>query len=312
MQLLLLCALLVSIASAADYDTEKCTQTFEGATYDLSALKEASGGLFSVEDVDPETHDYMYSFSICGDLPSPPSTWNAATQKYDGTGCVVTSGAGASTLSGASAAFQYAHNEQQSSCWRLNDGWENSSMTLADPADPSAGVTLTYMGGNTCGAPSFNARSLKLTLLCRDDEDRTAQLPGRIDPETGAVEERVREPYNTPCSYEFQVHSGYGCPVECPVKDNRVCGGNGVCGYDQVKKTARCFCNHGRDGADCSKLSAGEGMTADAAALLVVCVLLIAVLGLLGFMYNKLRRVQLDPDAYSQLSHRFNELGQIT
>jgi hypothetical protein len=278
--------------------------SFDGATYDLSAFNEAnSSAVFEVEDIDSEHHDYMYHFSVCGNLPSPPSTYNPATKAYDGTGCVVTNGAGGTTLSGASAAFQFTHNEDQSNCWRLNNGWENTEFSLADPEDPAAGVTLTYKGGNACGAPSFNDRTLKLTLLCRDDEARNAHVP---------TQERVREPYDSPCTYEFFIKTGYGCPTECPVRNDRVCGGDGVCAYDTVAKTSKCFCNEGRDGADCSKESAGPGISADAAALVLVCVLLLAVLGLLGFMYNKLRRVQLDPDAYSQLSHRFNELGQIT
>jgi len=32
-------------------------------------------------------------------------------------------------------------------------------------------------------------------------------------------------------------------PAECPRVNGVVCGGNGVCGYDDSAQTARCFCN---------------------------------------------------------------------
>ena len=35
------------------------------------------------------------------------------------------------------------------------------------------------------------------------------------------------------------------------------------------------------------------------------------VIGLVGFMFLKLRKLQVDPSAYEQMQGRFNELGML-
>jgi hypothetical protein len=51
----------------------------------------------------------------------------------------------------------------------------------------------------------------------------------------------------SPCEYTITMPSVYGCPLECPVSNRRLCGGNGHCAYDPDKSAARCFCNKGSE-----------------------------------------------------------------
>ena len=46
-------------------------------------------------------------------------------------------------------------------CYHLNDGFSNGNFSLFSEADPSAGVVLTYLGGDRCGGPGGVARSLR-------------------------------------------------------------------------------------------------------------------------------------------------------
>eukprot|EP00486_Rosalina_sp_Unknown_P009849 CAMPEP_0201596474 /NCGR_PEP_ID=MMETSP0190_2-20130828/193148_1 /ASSEMBLY_ACC=CAM_ASM_000263 /TAXON_ID=37353 /ORGANISM="Rosalina sp." /LENGTH=466 /DNA_ID=CAMNT_0048056841 /DNA_START=573 /DNA_END=1973 /DNA_ORIENTATION=+ len=57
---------------------------------------------------------------------------------------------------------------------------------------------------------------------------------------------------HSPCSYTLAVPSQYGCPIECGVFDNKVCGGQGLCGYDYTNDASRCFCYNKYSGDDCA------------------------------------------------------------
>lgn len=60
------------------------------------------------------------------------------------------------------------------------------------------------------------------------------------------------------CGYHALIYSRVGCPVECPVvaqpgTNNRLlCAGQGLCDWDSDKSTARCFCDNGWGGAECT------------------------------------------------------------
>ncbi len=71
------------------------------------------------------------------------------------------------------AAHQVAHNDalpagnplrDDAYCYHLNNGFANGNFSLWDEEDPSAGVVLTYGGGNKCGTKAdgtINRRSLR-------------------------------------------------------------------------------------------------------------------------------------------------------
>jgi hypothetical protein len=60
------------------------------------------------------------------------------------------------------------------------------------------------------------------------------------------------------CEYTVYMPSVYGCPLECPVANRALCGGQGHCAYDPDKKAARCYCNKGYRGDDCTNVGTVE------------------------------------------------------
>ena len=54
------------------------------------------------------------------------------------------------------------------------------------------------------------------------------------------------------------------------------------------------------------------GMSTAGVLLILVGIALVAVLGLGGYMFLKLRRLTVDPAAYGELDGKFNSLGQLS
>ena len=118
----------------------------------------------------------------------------------------------------------------------LNDDWcyivgsysdATSTLSLLDQEDPSKGVSLSYFG-DYCKHP-VEQRKFTIDLVCAD----------RLNPTPTHAYEIHH------CSYKATIPSIYGCPLECPVSNRHLCGGNGHCAYDPDKGAARCFCNKG-------------------------------------------------------------------
>jgi hypothetical protein len=106
-------------------------------------------------------------------------------------------------------------------------GDSSTKVSLLDQEDPSKGISVTYFG-SYCHTPMVQ-RKFRIELECAD---KLSPIP------TSALE------YDH-CSYTVTMPSVYGCPLECPVANRALCGGNGHCSYDVDKAAARCFCNHG-------------------------------------------------------------------
>jgi hypothetical protein len=106
-------------------------------------------------------------------------------------------------------------------------GDSTTKVALLDQEDPSKGISVTYFGAY-CHTPMVQ-RKFRIELQCAD---KLSPIP------TSALEYEH-------CSYTVTMPSVYGCPLECPVADRALCGGNGHCSYDVDKGAARCFCNHG-------------------------------------------------------------------
>ena len=144
------------------------------------------------------------------------------------------------------------------------------------------------------GKPCVRERQLTINLYCEDD---AFNLPDN--------EPVVESPM---CNYEINLPHITGCPIECPRVNNLLCGGHGVCDYDEDKKASRCFCNEGFYGADCS--IEGSGNTTGYIVLVVVISLLTLIIGMMGYVINKMRKLRLDPNAYTAVSEGM-EMGQV-
>lgn len=295
------CGLLLLLVSCEKASGECLYDTSHGATYDLTALHAQTG--FKIQDETPEERNYEYIFSLCKDVDAAYLTEQTSSE------------CDATTL-GASPAYQYIGGSDGSpgTCEKMGDTYANDLNVrwgVHNQEDPSAGVVLTYLNGDTC-VQTGTKRSFELHFICRDDASRSKNIP---------TEEFVEE--ETLCVYRMNIFTGYGCPTECVRggDDDVICGGKGVCGYDSVTEKARCFCDEGYTGDGCveegsssssSSSSSGGSSGGLVAALVIMCLLLVGVVALVVYMGMKLRKLQLDPDAYSQLGNRFNELGQVS
>jgi hypothetical protein len=108
-------------------------------------------------------------------------------------------------------------------------------------------VSLTYLNGDTCQLSdgSYIRRNITLHMFCQ--------------PKAGMWNVNNVTIFESPmCSYHVILYSKAGCPTECPWGENSnglgtsICTGNGVCDYDDTNGYAKCFCNEGWSGNDCS------------------------------------------------------------
>lgn len=191
-------------------------------------------------------------------------------------------------MTGPSPAFQVSNNN--GFCYRLSDGVESATWSALEEENPSKGVVLTYWNGNECTEPGSH-RQLSIAFACGIDNRNPFAREGQV------VEEKDA------CKYEIVTESTMGCPQECPVVGGRLCSGAGVCDYDTDAEKTRCFCSPGLTGVDCSVTipEPDEGFGATGGVLVFVCLLLIALLGVLVYLWNRIRTLRLDPKAYSQL-----------
>lgn len=129
---------------------------------------------------------------------------------------------------------------------------ENYEWGLIDPQAPAFGIYLEYKGGNTCTdsisdkqectdvgnyGKTYCARNLRINVICNN---RITEIP--------TVEEVIEK---RGCEYSITLNSIFGCPTECPLDDEMVCGNKGICAYDGVEDgftvdgdvgEARCLC----------------------------------------------------------------------
>ena len=134
-------------------------------------------------------------------------------------------------------------------------------------------------------------RSFVLELTCSSDE--------YLIPE----EEQVYE--GTACVYRVPIDSIYGCPTECGMYRGRLCAARGLCKFDQDTLKPHCYCQVGYTGYSCTEKgdNKSEGFTNTTLILLVVLVLLLMVEGGVILMWNKVKRLRLDPSAYTHFAN---------
>lgn len=223
--------------------TSSCCFQTPTATYELSSLNSETGVIIKDWRNDTDSANWAYYFSLCGDMDPPGNTVTPNTM------CNRTSSG-----SGPGAAFQVGVNFP--ACYRLGDhalppapsGYP--TQFYANVYNPAHGFSVQYSNGDSCLLPNGTtvSRSLVINLRC-------ANMRG-LNP--GAWFDEVTE--DTTCTYYASVFDFHACPLQCPrtPPTYRLCGGFGVCDYDASAEQARCFCNQGYSGSDCSQIgSAG-------------------------------------------------------
>jgi len=170
----------------------------------------------------------------------------------------------------------------------------NSALTIlqfipSDAQKPAKGVVLTYPGGDGIFCPAGSTRTFSVEVLCSATQGNLVSFGA-----ANVVEANT-------CDYRAQLKSLAGCPTAC-ITGNTLCSGSGVCGFNTDAKRTQCFCNSGYSGATCgTHSSAPKGLSAEGIILIIVCLVLAGVLGLIGYMYIRLRKLNVDPSAYGDL-----------
>lgn len=271
----------VAGAEAFEGPTTSCRWTANGTTFDLSGLTLPSWTSYNVTDVRAdENTDFGYHFNVCADAAVPQNAGCDQSQKV--------------------VAYQTDNNNDM--CYRLSkpaaDGWD---FGMFDVNNPARGVVLKTDGGQTCNVNGAEVpRELRLVFQCSHDTSN------KFD------QEQVTET-NT-CHYYIQLNTIHGCPTQClDSKATTICSGNGICGYDTDAGRSRCFCNSGYAGSTCSsRTTKSHRKTTEGVILAFVLLLLVAVVGMVAYMFLKLRRLNVDPSAYENLQGRFNQLSMMT
>jgi len=264
-----------------------CAQSFikSQATFDLTPLVLGSGFNYQVADsVDSVERNYSYVFNVCdpvGHLPSPLCP-------------------GQEQLAPA-----YQISEDGGFCYKLGNPTYDIKWALLDEADPTAGVAITYTGGDECAEKLF--RQLTVKFQCSTELGMSPFSMERV------IEDK--------CHYSLTVNTVFGCPVECHVGGNRqLCGGSGFCGMDHDINTPRCFCYEGWLGASCEIPNNGWSGGLDALGIILV-IMIILLSGLLAaaiWFYSKvhkLRRKKLyemtDVDSNAHTVFSIDDEGEI-
>lgn len=183
-------------------------------------------------------------------------------------------------------------------CFSIGSSKE-PKFSLLDNENPDEGVKVIYEGGT----PDF----------CKPEKPRSLEVNFHCSTQSNEMYNDVDEPDEGKCSYVMHYNTVHACPKYC-VTGNTICNGNGVCGHHEEP----CLCSEGFTGMHCETpgypaSNPPQGFTIAVALLTVFLFLLAGLLGFLVYMWIKLRRLApVDTEAYSTLTSKFNELGQIT
>lgn len=178
--------------------------------------------------------------------------------------------------------------QDQGLCKRLGSTADQVEWNLIDEVDPTKGIKLTYLGGETCLSKnekeSGTERQFTINFKC----SKTVSVP-----EFESL--RVIE---DDCRYSLDLETVLGCPNECLIgEDNReLCSNNGFCGMDRDNNAPRCFCFAGFGGSTCETFYSTSLFTGTGTFLLVLCIALVGLLvaGVRVYLnVTKLRRRQL-------------------
>lgn len=187
-------------------------------------------------------------------------------------------------------------NENDDFCYVA--GYYTDSLTrvsLIDYEDPSKGISITAYGD-----------------YCKTSKQRvfTVNLPcaNKLNPiPTHALEVEH-------CSYVVTMPSVYGCPLECPVSNRELCGGNGHCAYDYDKNAAKCFCNKGFSGDACDvegSSSTSSYSPALTGLIISLFVIILTLVGAIVYMYKQVSAYKDDMAHYQVLKGEDDGVGMV-
>lgn len=279
-----------------------CKFEMKGALYDLSDLMNEEAIKVKGGDLDWTTkieETYEYTFSVCRNLKASEVD-KTCTDEGEGSAAVFQVGP-------TTNAVKSCHNAGKVSA--------GSKFQLTDNSNPAHGVKLNYTDGsvckhghdfNECGGDTGNPcpdRQTTLYFVCKD-EATNAEQAAEIN-EKGQIEH---------CTYSVEVRTMHACPQQCGLSWNEdqnrlaLCAGHGLCGWDQTNSAAKCFCDNGWSGKDCS--TKGNATSSGGVKGLLILLLLISIglVAVVVFMAKQVRAYRNDATNYMQI--RGQELSE--
>ncbi len=111
----------------------------------------------------------------------------------------------------------------------------------------------------------------------------------------------------THCHYTVTIPSVFGCPTECPLVGMSLCNAKGHCAYDTDIQSARCFCDEGYTGDDCSLTMAETQEVAQKSGsltglIVTLFVLIVLLVGAVLMMYKQVSAYKEDNANYMALA----------
>ena len=218
--------------------------------------------------------NYTYIFNVCGTIQSNIPTKCAGIKGVSAANALQVDKRG--TLDSADDDFCYITGFYTDSLTRVS---------LLDYEDPSKGISITSYG-DYC--KNSKQRVFTVNLPCSD----------KLNP----IPTHAREVEH--CSYAVTMPSVYGCPLECPVSNRALCGGNGHCAYDYDRNSAKCFCDRGFSGSACDVTGSSSSSSYSPALTGLIISLFVIILTLVGaivYMYKQVSAYKDDMAHYQVL-----------
>jgi len=238
-----------------------------GATFDLTDLvRMPNEPPYTVEDGDvPCTkqveQNFTYVFNICGAVSSGVPRSCDTVPNVKTAGAIQIDKRGTESVNDDYCYMVGSYNEA------------STKLSLLVPENPTKGLRLTYFGAYCNNGIQ---RQFNIDMSCAN---RLSPVP------TQALE-------LSPCVYTITMPSVYGCPLQCPVSNRQLCGGQGHCAYDDDKAAARCFCNNGFTGSDCTqKVDNSTTLNYSPALLGLIITLFIIICVLVGSIVYMVRQI---------------------
>jgi len=269
-----------------------------------------SKGHYTAFDSDP-SRPFHYLFEICENMDHVPET--------DPPGLC---GSGGKPRPGAAYQVINQTGELPGQCLELGAQTRLSSCSLTPVALRARfPLSLRYRGGASSECPEGREREFQIFLRC------APHLPDSEPFRLSGVEESAGL-----CTYSLFFDTAHTCPRECHPNPSapigrfnrsgdpqptapspRLCSLNGLCATDWShaanagRGQARCFCNSGRTGADCSTEESTSKRASSTSIMLMLVLLALLAVGVLGgWVYLKVKRLATlsereDSIAYGQL-----------
>jgi len=292
-----------SVSASGDIS---CKFEVSGAHFDLTELSKRAPIVVTGGDLDwtkEEEEEYKYQVGICRNVASTEMT--SFSSACEGKDAAAVYQVGPTNLAGT------AQN-----CHVAGLTTSGARFQLTDPTNPAHGVKLSYTNGETCHhTRDFKACGGQTGLVCPQRETDLYFVCKDTDVTPGDAAEVDNLGQITHCKYSIEIQTMHACPQECGLSFNdernelALCAGHGLCGWDQSNKKAKCFCDDGYTGTDCSKKGSSTSSSGGVKGLVILLLLLtMGLIGVIVFMAKQVRAYRNDATNYMQI--RGQELSE--